>query len=82
MTSRARKKRQKKPRLENLIEEDDDDLEFIVDKFDDEDYFISFENENKSENARFSKHAKHCMKICIRIIPLMTNSTREIFLMT
>jgi hypothetical protein len=62
MTNRARKKdRKKKSRLEKSVEEDDDDnIEFIVDKFDDEEDFISFEDENeKNENAKNAKHTKH-----------------------
>jgi hypothetical protein len=37
-----------------------DDTEFIVDKFGDEEDFISFEDENKkNENASYAKNAKH-----------------------
>jgi hypothetical protein len=43
---------------EKAVEEkEDDDLEIAVNKFDDEDDFISFENEN--ENAKFAKHARY-----------------------
>ncbi len=59
-----KKNRKKKSRLEKSREEeeeeDDNDTEFIVNKFDDEEDFISFEDENeKSENAKNARHAKH-----------------------
>ncbi len=63
LIEQEKKNRKKKSRLEKLIEEeDDDDLEFVVNKFDDdEDDFISFEDENENENENIShaKHAKH-----------------------
>ncbi len=64
ITSRARKEEQKeKSRLENSIKiekNNDNDIEFIINKFDDEKDFISFEDENsKNENAKNAKHAKH-----------------------
>jgi hypothetical protein len=62
MTSRAREKdRKKKPRLEKSVDdEEDDDLEFVVDKFDDEDDFIPFENENdETANTPHAGHSKH-----------------------
>ncbi len=46
----SKKYRKKNPRLERSGEEEDDDLEIVVDKFDDEDDFIPFENENECEN--------------------------------
>jgi hypothetical protein len=50
LTEQEKKDRKKKPRLEKSVdEEEDDDLEFIVDKFSDENDFIAFENED--ENA-------------------------------
>jgi hypothetical protein len=63
LVEQEKKDRKKKSRLEKSIEEDDDDdLEFVVDKFDDdEDDFISFEdeNENESENVSHARHARH-----------------------
>jgi hypothetical protein len=64
LTEQEKKNRKKKPRLEKSVEEeeeeDDDDTEFIVDKFDDEEDFISFEDENeKDENASHAKNAEH-----------------------
>ncbi len=57
MIEQEKKDRKKKPRLEKSVdEEDDDDFEFVVNKFDDEDDFIPFEDENEKQNA---KHAKH-----------------------
>jgi hypothetical protein len=47
------------PTSEIVEEEDDDDLEFVVDKFDDEDDFISFEDENEGENALHAENAGH-----------------------
>jgi hypothetical protein len=51
------------PRLEKSVEEEEDDeeCEFVVDKFDDdEDDFISFEDdENESENVPHAKNARH-----------------------
>jgi hypothetical protein len=62
LIEQEKKNRKKKSRLEKSIneEENDDDTEFIINKFDDEKDFISFENENeKSENVSHAKHAKH-----------------------
>jgi hypothetical protein len=62
LIEQEKKDRKKKSRLEKSVEEedDDDDIEFIVDKFDDEEDFISFEDENeRNENAENAGHAKH-----------------------
>jgi hypothetical protein len=66
LVEQEKKDRRKKSRLEKSIEEeeDDDDTEFIVDKFDDEEDFISFEDEDeRDENVPHAKknagHAKH-----------------------
>jgi hypothetical protein len=62
LIEQEKKNRKKKSRLEKSVneEEDDDDTEFIIDKFDDEEDFISFENENeRGENILHAKHAKH-----------------------
>jgi hypothetical protein len=58
LTEQEKKDRKKKPRLEKSVEEeDDDDLEFVVDKFDDDEYdFIPFEDENEGENAPHAEH--------------------------
>ncbi len=63
MIEQEKKNRKKKSRLEKSIkeeEDDDDDIEFIINKFDDEEDFISFEDENeKNENVSHAKNAKH-----------------------
>jgi hypothetical protein len=62
LIEQEKKNRKKKSRLEKSIneEEDDDDTEFIINKFDDEEDFISFENENeRDENVSHARHAKH-----------------------
>ncbi len=62
MIEQEKKNKKKKSRFEKSIneEEDDDDIEFIINKFDDEEDFISFENENeRDENASHARHAKH-----------------------
>jgi hypothetical protein len=60
LAEQEKKDRKKKSRLEKSVEEeDDDDLEFVVENFDDEDDFISFEDEKEGENAKNAKHAKH-----------------------
>ncbi len=62
LIEQEKKNRKKKSRLEKSVneEEDDDDTEFIINKFDDEEDFISFENENeKNENVSHAKHTKH-----------------------
>jgi hypothetical protein len=61
LVEREKKDRKKKSRLEKSVdEEDDDDFEFVVNKFDDEDDFIPFEDENEEdENAENAKHAGH-----------------------
>ncbi len=63
LVEQKKKNRKKKSRLEKSVEEeeeDDDDTEFIVDKFDDEEDFISFEDENeKNENVPHAENAKH-----------------------
>ncbi len=53
LVEQEKKDRKKKSRLEKSADDDeeDDDLEFIVDKFSDENDFIAFENENENENA-------------------------------
>ncbi len=59
LIEQEKKNRKKKSRLEKSVkeEDDDDDIEFIVNKFDDEEDFISFEDENeKNENARHARH--------------------------
>jgi hypothetical protein len=48
--------------LKKLINEneEDNDTKFIMNKFNDEEDFISFEDENeKNENVSFAKNAKH-----------------------
>ncbi len=47
------------PTSEIVEEEDDDDLEFVVDKFGGGDDFIPFEDEDKDENAPHAGHAGH-----------------------
>ncbi len=64
LIEQEKKNRKKKSRLEKSIEEkeedDDDDTEFIINKFDDEEDFISFEDENeRNENVSHAKNAKH-----------------------
>jgi hypothetical protein len=62
LIEQEKKNRKKKSRFEKSVneEEDDDDTEFIINKFDDEEDFISFENENeRSENVSHAGHAKH-----------------------
>jgi hypothetical protein len=61
LVEQEKKDRRKKPRLEKSVEEeeDDEDFEFVVDKFDDEDDFISFEDENEGENAKNAGQAEH-----------------------
>jgi hypothetical protein len=63
LIEQEKKNRKKKSRLEKSIkeeEDDDDDIEFIINKFDDEEDFISFEDENeKNENVSHAKNAKH-----------------------
>ncbi len=58
---RARKKRKKKSRLEKWInEKENDDLEFVINKFDKENDCISFENQNNEiENVSHAKNARH-----------------------
>jgi hypothetical protein len=58
LAEQEKKDRKKKSRLEKSVDkEEDDDLEFVVDKFDDENDFISFENEN--DNTSHARHSKH-----------------------
>jgi hypothetical protein len=68
LVEQEKKDRKKKSRLEKSADDDeeDEDLEFIVNKFSDEDDFIAFENENEnentslaSENASLAKNAEH-----------------------
>jgi hypothetical protein len=63
LIEQEKKNRKKKSRFEKSIEkedDDDDDTEFIINKFDDEEDFISFEDENeRNENAKNAKHARH-----------------------
>jgi hypothetical protein len=91
LAEQGKKDRKKKPGVEKSVEEeDDDDFEFVVDKFGDEDDFIPFEDERAKmphmRRMRGMRGIVICMIICmvirIRIIQLMTNSTRGIFLMT
>ncbi len=62
LIEQEKKNKKKKSRFEKSIkeEDDDDDIEFIINKFDDEEDFISFEDENeRDENASHAKNAKH-----------------------
>jgi hypothetical protein len=62
LIEQEKKNRKKKSRLEKSVkeEDDDDDTEFIINKFDDEEDFISFEDENeRDENVSHAKNAKH-----------------------
>jgi hypothetical protein len=61
LVEQEKKDRKKKSRFEKSVnEEEDDDLEFVVNKFDDEDDFISFENENdETANILHARHSKH-----------------------
>ncbi len=60
LIEQEKKNRRKKSRLEKSVEEEEDeDFEFVVNKFDDEDDFISFEDENENENAKNAKQTKH-----------------------
>jgi hypothetical protein len=62
LVEQEKKNKKKKSRLEKSVneKEDDDNTEFIINKFDDEKDFISFENEDeRSENVSHAKHAKH-----------------------
>ncbi len=49
-------RKKKKSRLEN---EEDDDLEIVINKFDNKNDFISFENDENEENAKHAKYARH-----------------------
>ncbi len=60
VTDRARKEEQKKSRLEKSVkEDDDDDIEFIINKFEKREDFISFDDENESENEKNVSHMKN-----------------------
>ncbi len=61
LVEQEKKDKKKKPRLKKSVdEEEDDNLEFVVDEFDDEDDFISFENENdETANISYARHSKH-----------------------
>jgi heme-degrading monooxygenase HmoA len=60
LAKQEKKDRKKKSRLEKSVnDEEDDDLEFVVSKFSDENDFIAFENENESENVSHAKNARH-----------------------
>jgi hypothetical protein len=60
LVEQEKKDRKKKSRLEKSIDEEvDDDLEFVVDKFSDENDFIAFENEDEDDNAPHARHSKH-----------------------
>jgi hypothetical protein len=60
LVEQEKKDRKKRPRLEKSVDdEEDDDLEFIVDKFSDENDFIAFENEDEAENASHARQSKH-----------------------
>ncbi len=52
-------KKKKKPRLEKSVEEEDDDLEIVTDKFDGEADFISFDDDDNGENAGHAEVAEH-----------------------
>jgi hypothetical protein len=71
LIEQEKKNTKKKSRLEKSIKEeddDDDDIEFIINKFDDEEDFISFEDENeRNENAKNAKHAKHVRRTITRL---------------
>jgi hypothetical protein len=56
---KTKQDRRKKSRLEKSVkeEEDDEDCEFVVDKFDDEEDFIPFEDEDEGENAPHAENA-------------------------
>jgi hypothetical protein len=55
-----KKHRKKKSRLEN---EEDDDLEIVIDKFVDEEDFISFEDDENARNARHENlHENHAIE--------------------
>ncbi len=60
MTLDHDKDRKKKSRFEKSVnEEEDDDLEFVINKFSDENDFIAFENKNENDNVSHAKHSKH-----------------------
>jgi hypothetical protein len=60
LVEQEKKDKKKRSRLEKSVdEEDDDDFEFVINKFDDEDDFISFEDENENKNVPHANNAKH-----------------------
>jgi hypothetical protein len=61
LVEQEKKDRKKKSRLEKSVDDDkeDNDLEFIIDKFSDKNDFIAFENENETENASHARYSKH-----------------------
>ncbi len=61
LIEQKKKNRRKKSRLEKSAEEeeDDEDCEFVINKFDDDENFISFEDENENENAKNAKQTRH-----------------------
>jgi hypothetical protein len=65
----------------SVEEEDDDDTEFIVDKFGGgEDFILSKMRMRGTKMPRMRRmRGMRDMVICVRIIQLMTNSTRGIF---
>jgi hypothetical protein len=84
LVEQEKKDRKKKSRLEKSVkkdDDDDDDTEFIINKFDDEEDFISSKMRMRETKMRRMRDMRS-MIICVRIIQLMTNSTRGIFLMT
>jgi hypothetical protein len=63
LVEQEKKDRRKKSRFEKSVEEEEDDeeCEFVIDKFEnDEDDFISFEDdENEDENVPHAENAEH-----------------------
>jgi hypothetical protein len=60
LVEQEKKDKKKKLRFKKSVnDEEDDDLEFIINKFSCENDFIAFENENKTENVLHARHSKH-----------------------
>ncbi len=61
LVEQEKKDRKKKPRLEKSVnEKKDDDLECVINKFHNEDDFISFKNDNNEiANISHVRHSKH-----------------------
>jgi cell division protein FtsB len=60
LVKQEKKDKKKKSRLEKSVDDEEDDLEFIINKFNDENDFIAFENENDEiENVSHAKYSKH-----------------------